>query len=84
MNWVAVADFIEHVDQQALMLGRRIGDRVEGGGVIAIITASEAKRRVDADAARTDGCSWLEIDEIAVLDALFAVLALRDEGLNCL
>lgn len=55
MNWIAVADFIEHVDQQALMLGRRIGDRVEGGGVIAIITASEAKRRVDADAARTDG-----------------------------
>ncbi|WP_294171939.1 hypothetical protein, partial [Pseudomonas sp.] len=45
---------------------------------------SEAKRRVDADAARTDGCSWLEIDEIAVLDALFAVLALGDEGLNCL
>jgi predicted deacylase len=55
LNWVAVADFIEHVDQQAFMLGRRIGDRVEVGGVIAIITASEAKRRVDANAARTDG-----------------------------
>jgi hypothetical protein len=55
LNWVAVADFIEHVDQQAFMLCRRIGDRVDVGGVIAIITASEAKRRVDADAARTDG-----------------------------
>ncbi|MCU4394942.1 hypothetical protein [Acinetobacter parvus] len=55
MNWVAVADFIEHVDQQALMLGRRIGDRVEGGGVIAIITASEAQRRIDANAACIEG-----------------------------
>ena len=55
---VAVTHFVEYVervDQQAFVTGRWIGDRVEGGGVIAIITASEAKRRVDADAARTDG-----------------------------
>jgi hypothetical protein len=55
LNWVAVADFIEHVDQQALMLGRRIGDRVEGGGIFAVVTALEAKRRIDANAACIDG-----------------------------
>ena len=55
MNWVAVADFIEHVDQQALMLGRRIGDRVDVGGIFAVVPAREAQRRIDANAACIEG-----------------------------
>ena len=55
MNWVAVADFIEHVDQQAFMLCRRIGDRVDVGGIFAVVPALEAQRRIDANAACIDG-----------------------------
>ena len=47
---VAVTDFVEDiegVDQQTLMVGRGIGNRVYVGRVFSIIPAFEAQRRID-------------------------------------
>jgi hypothetical protein len=58
LGQVAGADFVEHVegvDQQAFMLCRRIGDRVDVGGIFAVVPALEAQRRIDANAACIEG-----------------------------
>ena len=53
----AVTHFVEHVeriDQQAFMVGRWIGDRVDVGGISDIISAFKTQRRVDANGARIE------------------------------
>ena len=54
---VAVTHFVEYVervDQQALVPCRWIGDRVDVGGISDIISAFKTQRRVDANGARIE------------------------------
>ena len=79
---VMVANVVEHVervDQQTLVPGRCIGNRIDVGGIFGIISTFQAQCRIDAHAARIKGRSQFEIDETVVLNAIFTVVALCDK-----
>ncbi|WP_291361951.1 hypothetical protein [Devosia sp.] len=73
---------IERFDQQTSPVGAAIGDGEDVGGISGVNAAVEPQRGVDHDAFGRQRRIERQIDQLTILDPLFAIVAVEYEGGN--